>query len=54
MTGIDYMKERKKWILWGVLLTVALFLIVFGLVRGGFQDVMNKATLICLECIGIG
>ncbi len=48
------MKERTKWILWGVLLALAFFLIVFGLMRGGFQDVMNKATLICLECMGIG
>lgn len=48
------MKEYEKWILRGVLGAASLFLLIFGLAEGGFQDVMNKATLICLECIGIG
>jgi len=37
----------------GTLLAGAAFL-CFGLWRGEFADVLQKAVRICLECIGIG
>ncbi len=48
------MKEYSKWILRGVLGAAGVFLLSFGLMQGGFDDVMRKATLLCLECMGIG
>ena len=47
------MKEKTTVIRIGVLI-VALALLVAGIIDGGFGDVMNKATRICYECIGIG
>lgn len=38
---------------WG-LLAVGLAFIVVGIYQGGAIDVLHKAALICLECIGIG
>ncbi|MGN0412651.1 MAG: CD1871A family CXXC motif-containing protein [Lachnospiraceae bacterium] len=35
-------------------ITIALMLITLGIWTGGYQDILNKATHICLECIGIG
>lgn len=45
-----------KWRVWaGVLLfVVALGCAVYGFAGGEGQRVMQKAVLICLECIGIG
>ena len=37
-----------------VLLIIALALMVSGLMLGGFMDVLSKAVMICMECIGIG
>jgi cation transporter-like permease len=37
-----------------VLLLAALALIAAGIVLGQYSDVLAKATVICLECIGIG
>ncbi|WP_275532804.1 CD1871A family CXXC motif-containing protein [Lachnoclostridium sp. An181] len=43
------MKKRR------ILLTgTAVLLILAGVWQSGQKDVMNKATRICLECIGIG
>lgn len=28
--------------------------LTFGLLQGGYQDTLQKAVRICLECIGIG
>lgn len=33
---------------------IALGLIVLGLSMDGFRDVLSKAVMICMECIGIG
>jgi len=35
-------------------LALALLLVAIGVVQGGFLDTLQRATLICLECIGIG
>ena len=44
----------KRGILQGILLAAGLFLLIFGLLQDGFRDTMNKAVLICFECMGIG
>lgn len=42
----------NRWISY-VLAGAGVFLVVAGLARGEAADVMQKAVLICLECIGI-
>ncbi|MDD8030536.1 MAG: CD1871A family CXXC motif-containing protein [Acidobacteriota bacterium] len=46
------MKKRKFWFF--CLLIIAVSLIVLGLFDGEFKTVWQKASTICLECIGIG
>ncbi len=48
-----YLKKKKK-ITGIVVLSISVILLAFGLMTGGFVDVLSKATIICLECIGIG
>ena len=36
------------------ILIIAFAFIVAGLMLGGFFDVLSKAVMICMECIGIG
>ena len=47
------MKQLKRIFPFLVLL-LALGFTVYGLLDGGFSDVLNKARMICYECIGIG
>ena len=47
------MKTFKR-IITPALFIIAVGLIVFGLIDEGFFDVLNKAKMICFECIGIG
>ena len=37
-----------------VIATVAVVVLIFGSVTGGFADVLTKAINICTECIGLG
>lgn len=37
-----------------VVLGLAVALMVYGLVSGGWQDVLTKAVNICTECVGLG
>ncbi len=37
-----------------IILVAAVVLIVAGLLDDGYRDVMSKAVMICMECIGIG
>ncbi len=46
--------RRKEWILPAVLLLCGVLLIGLGIFRGEPLTVLEKATKICLECIGIG
>lgn len=32
----------------------AIIMIAYGLNAGGFKDVLSRAVMICLECVGIG
>ena len=47
-------KDKKKKLVWSVVLTAALILIVVGIKNKGFHDVMSKAIRLCYECMGIG
>ncbi len=37
-----------------VILGVAIVIIIFGFITGGYVDVLTKAVNICTECIGLG
>jgi len=36
------------------LIALGVVFVIAGVVNGGFNDTLNKAIRICLECIGIG
>lgn len=38
----------------GGLIALGIVFVVAGILNGGFNDTLNKAIRICLECIGIG
>ena len=44
----------KKQVIRTIIIIAALCLMSIGLVKGGFNDVKNKAIRICYECMGIG
>jgi len=47
------LKKMKKKI--SVMLLIAgVVLIIAGAMQGDYHDTLSKATIICLECIGIG
>ena len=48
------MSEKTKHILACILIGIGLLAVVMGILRGEAADVLKKATMICLECIGIG
>lgn len=46
--------DKTKLVIRIVLVTIAVVLIVLGILNGGMADVLSKAVAICMECIGIG
>ncbi len=46
--------EKLKSHAWVVALIIALVLVGFGVFRGEAGEVLDKARIVCLECIGIG
>ena len=46
--------EKLKSHAWVVALIIALVLDGFGVFRGEAGEVLDKARIVCLECIGIG
>lgn len=46
-------KKKNRFISRIIILAVAIALLSLGLFEGGFNDVKNKAIMICYECIGI-
>ncbi|MCL2828016.1 MAG: hypothetical protein FWD99_04685 [Oscillospiraceae bacterium] len=44
----------KKRIASYALLALAVLCIIIGIAQGGYQDTLQRAAVICLECIGIG
>jgi len=43
-------KRRLPWIVLGV----SLGLLIVGLLMGEYRAVLEKAVIVCLDCIGIG
>lgn len=48
------MTEKKRSLISIILLSTGILLILAGIFRGEASAVFQKATKICLECIGIG
>ncbi len=48
------MKERTKNILSLMLIAIGLVTLLAGISRGEAANVLRKATMICMECIGLG
>jgi len=46
--------DRKFKIIAAIFLVLGIVLVVGGVFRGEAATVFNKATRICMECIGIG
>lgn len=46
--------SRRAHVVRMTLLVLAILLVAAGLADGGYRDVLNKAMLICYECMGIG
>ena len=46
--------ETKRKIIAIVSLCMGIALVIAGIFRGEAETVFNKATRICMECIGIG
>lgn len=47
------MVQRKNIIRW-IILVSAVILLITGVMNNSFRDVMIKAVMICMECVGIG
>jgi hypothetical protein len=54
MNDVTTQTDKRKPILQWTLLGVAVIMTVTGLLDNGFSDVLIKAVMICMECIGIG
>lgn len=48
------MSETTKTRMGAALLAAGLVLLILGALRGEAAVVLRKATLICMECIGLG
>ena len=50
MTKLDNVRKY----LWIALIAVGITFMIVGILHGELTAIMRKATVICLECIGIG
>ena len=48
------MRERTKNLLAVLLILLGLITMAVGIYRGEAADVLRKATMVCMECIGLG
>ena len=53
---MNMMKNDKKWNIpsWMVGVCGGIICFMLGALYGQFRDILQKAIMICLECIGIG
>lgn len=50
---MSFWQKRNKYG-WTIGLCIGIFCLTMGLFNDQFTDIMRKAIMICLECIGIG
>lgn len=48
------LSDKKRKIIASISLCAGIALVLAGIFRGEAEAVFNKATRICMECIGIG
>ncbi len=48
------MNDHSKKIISCVIFGLAVAMIAYGVMSGGLRDVWARASMVCLECIGIG
>ena len=54
MTGSTDTSNKNKTVLRWLLLCIAAAMLIIGIVNKDYADVLTKAVMICMECIGIG
>jgi len=47
-------RTNRKYLIPLIILMLGLASVIFGIVQGEAYTVLKKATMICLECIGLG
>ena len=48
------MSKSVRMLLPPLILAVGVTLLILGVLRGEFIEIMSRAVIICMECIGIG
>ena len=51
---MSFLIKNKISIIRVATLTVGAIFITFGILRGELTEILQKAIVVCLECIGIG
>ena len=51
---IDHIMKPMRSVLPVIILLAGVVMMVLGVWRGELNDILRKATIVCLECIGIG
>lgn len=46
--------KKRAWVIPLVLIAIGIAFLIVGIYNGEAQEILRKATVICLECIGIG
>ena len=52
-SAVHQQADRKTLILRTAVLVIAVILIVLGIINGGLEDVLDKGSAICTECVGL-
>ena len=47
-------KIANKTALQAVILVIGIIMMTIGLLRGEALEILRKATIVCMECIGLG